>query len=55
MILFTILLCLLFVVTAIALVASVIAGAGVLVIFGDLVVFGLIMWWLIKLFRKDKK
>jgi hypothetical protein len=55
MILFAILLSLILVVAAVALVFTILAGGSILAIFGDLIVFGLIVYWIIKLFRKKKK
>jgi hypothetical protein len=54
MILFIILLCLLIAVTLVALITAIVGGASVLVLFGDVIIFGLIMWGLIKIFRKKK-
>ena len=55
MILFTILLILFAVIAAIALIAAIIGGAGLLVLFGDAAVFGLIVWLFVKVFKKKKK
>lgn len=54
MILFSILLVALIMVAVIALTATIIAGGSILVVCGDLIVFGLIMWGLVKIFRKKK-
>lgn len=51
MITFTILLALVVAIASIVLTL----GAGVFAIFGDLIVFGLIIWLLVKLFRRNKK
>lgn len=48
---------LLIAIVAIAIIAAIIAlvgGAGVIVAFGDLIVCGLIIWLLVKLFRRRK-
>lgn len=34
--------------------AAIIGGAGLLALFGDLIVFGLILWVIIRLFRRRK-
>lgn len=54
MILFTILLALIGGITVISLIAALVAGAGFIVVFGDLIVFGLIVWLIIKIFRRKK-
>lgn len=54
MVLFIILLSLLIAIGVITLVAAIIGGASFFVLFGDVIVFGLIMWGLIKVFRKKK-
>lgn len=54
MIIFTILAIALLVIAAIATIACIICGAGVVALFGDLIVFGLIVWLLIKVFRRRK-
>ena len=55
MIMFTILLGLLIAIAVIALIAAIVGGAGLLVVFGDAIVFGLIMWLFIRVFKKKKK
>ena len=54
MVLFVILLCALLAIAAVTLVAAIIGGGSVLVLFGDMIVFGLIIMGLIKLIRKKK-
>jgi hypothetical protein len=51
MVIFAILLVIAIVAAFIALVC----GAGIFAVFGDLIVFGLIVWALVKLFRRKKK
>lgn len=55
MILFTILLTAIITIAVIGLVAASIASAGIIAVFGDLIVFGLIVWLIIKIFRRKKK
>ena len=54
MILFTILLALIGAITVIGLIAALVAGAGFIAVFGDLIVFSLIVWLIIKIFRRKK-
>lgn len=54
MILFTILLSLAIIVATIAAVVSIIAGGSLVVIFGDIIAFGVILWLIVKIFRKKK-
>ena len=55
MILFTILLSILIAIAIVALVATAIAGGGLIAIFGDVIVFGFIVWLIFKIFRKKEK
>lgn len=54
MILFTILATIVLTIAVIASIIAVALGAGVIAVFGDLIVFGLIIWVLVKLFRRKK-
>lgn len=54
MILFTILLGTLIVFAIAALISAIIGGISLAVAFGDIIVFGLIVWLVIKIFRKKK-
>ena len=54
MILFTILLSLAIAIAMVAAIVSVIAGGSIIAIFGDFIVFGLIIWLIVKIFRKKK-
>lgn len=54
MVLFTIILIALLVLAAGTIAAILLGGAGVLVAFGDAIIFGLIIFILIKLFKKRK-
>ena len=54
MILFTILLSIIAIVATIAVVVSTLIGGSFIVVFGDLFVFGVIVWAIVKLFRKKK-
>lgn len=47
MILFTILLS--------VVIAAIIAGGSLLAVFGDVIIFGLIVWLIIKIFKKKEK
>ena len=38
-----------------ALVSAIVAGISFTAVFGDLIVFGLIIWLIIKIFRKKKE
>lgn len=55
MIIFTILLIALVVAAVIGLVAAIVAGGSFIVVFGDAIVFGLIVWMIIKIFRRKKE
>lgn len=55
MILFTILLTAIVAIAVIGLFAAIIAGGSLLVVFGDVIAFGLIVWLIIKIFRRKKK
>ena len=54
MIIFTILLVALLAAAIVSVVSAIIAGTGFLVVFGDLITFGLIIWVIVKLFRRKK-
>ena len=54
MIIFTILLIAALILAAVTAIAILIGGAGVAIVFGDLIVFGLIVWAIIRLFRRRK-
>ena len=53
MILFTILLAVI-IAAVIGLVAAIVSGASFIVAFGDVFVFGLIVWLIIKIFKRKK-
>ena len=55
MILFTILLSVVIAIAVIALIAAIIAGGSLLAVFGDVIVFSLIVWLIIKIFKKKEK
>lgn len=55
MILFTIILSLIITIAVVALITAIIAGGSLIMVFGDLIVFGLIVWLIIKIFRRKKK
>ena len=55
MITFIILLSLIVALAVAALVSTIVAGIGFTAVFGDLIVFGLIIWLIIKIFRKKKE
>ena len=55
MILFIILLSVITAIAITALIAAIIAGGSLFVVFGDVIVFGLIIWLIIKIFRRKKK
>ena len=55
MILFTILLSVIITIAIIALIAAIVAGGSLFMVFGDVIVFGLIIWLIIKIFRRKKK
>lgn len=54
MVAFTILLIVLLALAVIAAFFALVWGAGFIVVFGDLVVCGLIIWLLVKLFKRGK-
>lgn len=54
MILFTILLITLIVAAVIALTAAIIAGGSFIAVFGDVIVFVLLIWLIVKIFRREK-
>lgn len=54
MILFIILLTLIAAATVIALTYAIAAGLSFIAVFGDLIVFSLIVWLIVKIFRKKK-
>lgn len=54
MILFTILLAAVIIIAVGTLISAIAAGLGFLAVFGDLIVFGLIVWLIVKIFRKKK-
>ena len=55
MITFIILLSLVVSLAVAALVSAIVAGIGFTAVFGGLIVFGLIIWLIIKIFRKKKE
>ena len=55
MIIFTILLIAVIALAIIGLALAIASGAGFMLAFGDIVVFGLIVWLIIKIFRRKKK
>lgn len=55
MITFIILLSLVVSLAVAALVSAIVAGIGFTAVFGDLIAFGLIIWLIIKIFRKKKE
>lgn len=55
MILFTILLITLIAIAIITLVSAIIAGGSLIVVFGDVIVFALLVWLIVKIFRRKKK
>ena len=52
MILFTILLSIVIAIAVIATIVILITGGSLFAVFGDLIVFGLIVWLIVKIFRK---
>lgn len=54
MILFTILLALAIIAAVATIFCAVAAGVSFIAVFGDLIVFGLIVWLIVKIFRKKK-
>lgn len=54
MILFTILLAIIIAAAVIGLVVTIVSGASFIVAFGDVFVFGLIVWLIIKIFKRKK-
>lgn len=55
MILFIILLSVIIAIAITALIAAIVAGGSLFMVFGDVIVFGLIIWLIIKIFRRKKK
>lgn len=55
MILFIILLSVIIAIAITALIAAIVAGGSLFMVFGDVIAFGLIIWLIIKIFRKKKK
>ena len=55
MITFIILLSLIVALAVAVLVSTIVAGISFTAVFGDLIVFGLIIWLIIKIFRKKKE
>lgn len=55
MILFTILLTIVIAIAVTMLIGIIATGGSILVAFGDVIVFGLIVWLIVKIFRKNKK
>lgn len=55
MILFTIMLTVVIAIAVLGLIAAISAGVGLIAVFGDLIMFGLIVWLIIKIFRRKKK
>ena len=55
MITFIIILGVIIAISVIGLVAAIIAGGSLIAIFGDIIVFGLIVWLIIKIFKRKKK
>lgn len=55
MILFIILLSVIIAIAITALIAAIIAGGSLFIVFGDVIVFSLIIWLIIKIFRRKKK
>lgn len=55
MIIFTVLLIAAIALAIIGLVFTIVGGASLIVTFGDVIVFGLIIWLIIKIFRRKKK
>lgn len=54
MILFTILLAIIIAAAVIGLVVAIVSGTSFIVAFGDVFVFGLIVWLIIKIFKRKK-
>lgn len=54
MILFTILLTAIIAIAVIGLVCAIVSGAGFIAVFGDIFVFGLIVWLIVKIFKRKK-
>lgn len=55
MILFTILLIIIIAIAVVVLAGVIIAGGSFIVVFCDVIVFSLIVWLIIKIFRRNKK
>ena len=54
MILFAILLVTLIVIAAFILISAIAAGCGIITVFGDVIVFALLVWLIVKIFRRKK-
>lgn len=54
MITFSALMAIVLTIAAIAVVIALVCGTGLIAVFGDLFIFGLIIWGLMKLFRRRK-
>lgn len=54
MVTFTIVLIALAVIAIAAIIATIVGGAGLIVMFGDVIVFGLILWAIIRLIRRRR-
>ena len=55
MILFTILLTIIIAIAVTVLIGIIIAGGSLIAVFGDVIAFGLIVWLIVKIFRRNKK
>ena len=55
MITLTILLTVIIAIAIAVLIGAIISGVGIIAVFGDVIVFGLIIWLIIKFFRRRKK
>lgn len=55
MITLTILLAVVITIAIAVLIGAIISGVGLIAVFGDAIVFGLIVWLIIKLFRRRKE
>ena len=55
MVLFSVLLVALLVISIVAALVVLTSGAGLILAFGDLIVCGLILWAIVKLFKRKKK
>lgn len=54
MILFTILLAVVIAIAVVTLIATLAVGGSLLAVFGDIILFGLVVWLIIKIFRRKK-